>query len=160
MHLFLIVRGIKKEFDDLINHLQTQYFPLLRTDVETGKSHEVMVQGALRPIQLFEYVFPKESLPVVLTSLQLNDGAKGYWGEKKGAKAKWGLPFLRKVLGCKPMPNIPATDKIKIISRKGVGIEPIGIKEDGEIELDYAIDVQNIEVYKSKIGKKFRQEAL
>ena len=41
-----------------------------------------------------------------------------------------------------------------------MGIEPIRIKEDGEIEFDYEIDVQNIEAYKSKIGKKFRQEAL
>lgn len=153
------MRGIKHNMDRTIGDLQAQYSPLKRKDVVTGEEHTIMCQWALRPIQLFELVFPEDALPDVLTTLQLENGNEGYWGDAKGAKAKTFLPLLRKALGAKPVPKVKPTETRRIIMRDGVGIEPIGIKEDGKITFPYSADAERIPWYKDKTGK-FEQEAL
>lgn len=159
MHLIFAMRGIKHNMDRCIGDLQAQYSPLKRKDVKTGEEHEIMVQWALRPIQLFELVFPETALRDVLTTLNLDSGKEGYWGEKKGAKAKVYLPLIRKALGAEPVPKVEPTPTMRIIMRDGVGIEPIGIKHDGKVQFPYAADAERIPWYKGKDGK-FEQEAL
>ena len=127
MHLYFISRGIKNKVDEMVNDLQAQHFQQESADQKTGLKRISAVQGALRPIQLWEYVFPKESLDVVLKTLALpRDYSKGhpYHGFKPHEFA------FRKLLGAKPIP-IP-NEKIlpRIIRKEHVSIMGIGIRDD------------------------------
>ena len=127
MHLYLITRGIKQSRDIWVAHMQSQFFPWDRINLKTGDHEIVRVQGALRPIELWEYVFPEESLPEVLTMLNLSNGQAGDFG---GGMAKRALPLLRKALGAEPVPNLPPVPTNKIVSSICFGANPIGIKKD------------------------------
>lgn len=135
MHLYFISRGVNHQHEMWKTWMQCQMWPWKRVNKETGQEEVTAVQGALRPIQLWEYVFPEECLPDVLTMLDFTDGKTGYWGK---GKAKYGLPLLRKALGAEPIPNVKPTDRQRFIYREGVGIEAIGIKKDahGEMKSD------------------------
>lgn len=128
MHIFLATRGIKQNVDYWTMMMQLSMYPWQRTNLETGKKEVSMVQGALRPIQLWEYIIPKESLAEVLTAMQKTKGdQKAYFG--KGL-AKYSLPTLRKILGANPIPEIDAVKTDRILHMPGVGIELIGVKDD------------------------------
>lgn len=166
MHFYGIMRGIKENADKVKKQLECQWYPLERIDVETGKKHMIAVQGMLRPIELFEYVIPENCMAGFVKSIGLiGDAKEGYWGEKNGAKAKMMLPFLRKLLGAKKMPDYKDDpgQVLYPLKREGVGIEPIGIKEDGYTEFKYSDDARlgaGFPWYREMGDKKFRQEAI
>lgn len=127
MHLFFITRGIKQQRDLFLLFMQSQMFPWVRTNLKTGKEEIERVQGALRPIELWEYVFPEEHLDEVCTMLGKSDNAGSYWGT---GSAKYGLPLLRKALDVKKLPDIKSVPTSRYIPHEGLGIEVIGIKKD------------------------------
>jgi hypothetical protein len=122
-----MTRGIKQSRDIWVAAMQSQFYPWTRRNLQTGKEETVSVQGALRPIELWEYVFPEESLPEVLTMLNLADGAKGDFGH---GWASYGVPLLRKALNAQPVPNVKPIVTNKFIPHLGFGANPIGIKKD------------------------------
>ena len=122
MHFIFATQGIKPYVDSMMNDLQAQFFPWPMTDAKTGGDiPNQVVQGALRPIQLWMYVFPKESMDEVLNTF----GIKPYKGEFNVKAA-----LLRKALNAKKMP-IPNPDVPgRLIRTAGVTVIPIGIRED------------------------------
>ena len=147
MHLILLTRGIQQQVDLWKMYMQTQMFnwkrqPLLRDKdgkfiknedgtYKRGAEEFTKVQGALRPIQLYEYIFPKECLPEVLGMMDLHKQGELRPEMKKVA---W---LLRKGMGAKPMPDIPEIkDKEiyqitnKFVPTNAVATYPIGIRED------------------------------
>jgi hypothetical protein len=129
MHLVFMTRGVKSQRDQFVNFMQTQMFPWKRTNLSTGKDEIVMVQGALRPIELFEYVFPEEHLNEVLTMLNIppKDPQFNSWG-MDSFKRK----MLRQALG-KDLQDVPEYKPVptsRFIETRGVAIYPLGIKKD------------------------------
>ena len=118
-----MTQGIKPCVDAMVNDLQAQFFPWPMEDKDGKKLKPQAVQGALRPVQLWMYVFPEESLDEVLNTLNITPKT-GY--EEFSGKAA----ALRKVMGAKKIPEPDKTVPGRIIRKSGVGIVPIGIRKD------------------------------
>jgi len=123
-HVVFATRGIKHERNRFIMFLQSQMFWWKRKNLKTGQDEVCRVQGALRPIELWEYVVPEECLDEVLTMLNVDE--KGEVHPVTAKLNRWGL---RKMLGLEPVKYTRvATDKF--VPRDGVALYPIGIKRD------------------------------
>lgn len=125
MHIAFIARGIKNAQEHLFMDMQAQKYPLVVTKAD-GTKQEVLVQGALRPIQLYEYVFPKEHLDVVYNSLK----PEMY---PNTMKMKALVNSLRMSMGFQKPPKYEASGAHLAWVNKDISIIPIGIKEDSEI---------------------------
>lgn len=129
MHLYFLTRGIKQQRDIFVKFMETQMFVWKRKNLQTGQEEICQVQGALRPVELWEYVFPEEVLPEVLTMLDLtgnndyNDGFKRKFNRTK-------LAILRKMLGASKIPKCEPVITNRYIEKHAVAIHPIGIKKD------------------------------
>ena len=123
--------------------MQAQRFPWKQKNLKTGKEEFKLVQGALRPIQFWEYAFPEESLNDVLGGLQI----KGPIDRPEIKSISW---MMRKMLKLDQIPEskeievtgytpkgkvdgkgIPAIPVHNMLA-EGVAIYPIGIKKDSK----------------------------
>ena len=130
-----MTRGINQQVELWKKFMETQMFSWKRKalknmvlsdgrKIKKGEEFSVPVQGALRPIQLWEYVFPEECLPEVLA--MLNVPASGH-REELPKPAEFAL---RKILKAKKIkPYTPPAQK-RFIADAGVGVYLIGTKED------------------------------
>lgn|SRR3990167_1907621 len=138
MHLYIAVRGIKHELERFISALEAQWFYLDKKDEPGGK---VLAQLHVRPIQLYEIVFPEPALKEVLMVVQ------PYPFLSK--EAKW-ADWIRKLTALVGMELEPIpysmNDLIKMqtpkrpIRKQDIDVVGIGIKRDG----DKIVDGQNI----------------
>lgn len=118
MHLYTISRGIKENVDRAIRDLQAQYFMM------NNEGKQVLTQFQVRPIQLWEFVFAKEHLETVLSTII-------YRGNNDFCGINPKFAMLRKMLKLEKIPKldyslIPA----KPIFNQDIGWHHIGIKED------------------------------
>ena len=132
MHLFVGMRGIKQHQDRLISDLEAQYYtiPMKRNATNVIETHNV--QMGVRPIQLYELVFPKEHLQEVMRTLELKEG---FFMKSQGHLEKW-LAVIRKLLRAKPCPPIEPGKKRLTYTTAFTHVVPIGIKEDVDITKD------------------------
>ena len=133
MHLYFATRGVKHMRDIFVTTMQSQFFPWRRKNLKTKKDETTYVQGALRPIELWEYVFPEENLPQVLAMLEIKNTKGSNVTDFLDAKAV----MLRKMLGAKKIPKVKEVERQNVISKTGVSIHPIGIKEDERQDVDW-----------------------
>lgn len=99
---------------------------------ERGEEQFTKVQGALRPLELYSYVFPEECLPEVLAMLN------NHKNEANRPEVKNWSWFLRKIMKLKPVPKMPKEiadkDKWQITDKyvpmDAMAVYPIGIKSD------------------------------
>lgn len=92
MHLYTIARGIKQDLDRMIKELSSQYLPIKIN----GKPSAIQI--AVRPINMYEIVYPREQHDLVCSTIFR-------WGDGKG-QHKWHKKFatiIRKMLGVKPL---------------------------------------------------------
>ena len=94
----------------------------------------INVQGALRPIELWEYVFPEESLQEVLAMMEVNKNYNELRPEMQ--RVAW---LLRKGTGAKKIPDMPVLKSKerwqitpKYIPMAGMAVYPVGIKFDNK----------------------------
>lgn len=99
---------------------------------KSGEETIARVQGALRPIELWEYVFPQESLQEVLAMMEMH---KTY--DKLRPEVQNYAWIMRKLTGAKKIPDMPELKKKeswevtqKHIPMLGMCAYPLGIKED------------------------------
>jgi len=154
-HLVLMTRGIQHQIDIWSKFMQTQMFwwkrqPLLKDKdgkfiktgevdkegnpiYERGKEEVTKVQGALRPIQLWEYVIPEECMGEALAMLGKHKEEQLKLRPEVNSPA-WAL---RKLLKLQKVPVIPEiqdkevyqiTDKY--IPMNAVAVYPLGVKKD------------------------------
>ncbi len=117
MHLYFMTRGIKKEVDHFVNDMSAQYFPYKMG----GKMYHT--QLAMRPIQLWEVVFPETAMNEVLkTTFTTNPVDRKEFG--------LGLGMVRKMLKVEPVPKFDENAMGRIVNKNFVAIYPIGIKRD------------------------------
>jgi len=125
MHLYFISRGIKQNRDIFVNFLQTRLFPWkIKID---GKETTETVQGALRPVELWEYVFPKESLPEVCGMLGIDPKNTDNYGALSSSIQN---SMLRKMLGAKEIPKDITPIQKDFVFKQGMGLHVLGIKDD------------------------------
>lgn len=124
MHIYFITRGIKQDVDRFIRELSSKYLPFMY------KGKKAVVQNALRPIQLWEMVFPEGCKNEMLSTV-FGDSKTFKVTQHKKHK-KW-LSVIRKVLGVKPIPNEWEFKPLPVY-RQNMETAGIGIKEDYKFE--------------------------
>ena len=124
MHLYITTRGIKHDVDRFINDLQAQYFEYPHPEQD---KKPLWVQLGVRPIQFWELVLPKESMPSLMKTL---------WGTnpEPHPKFKYQLGIIRRLLGAQKLPTFDEKLLTRIIYKNNVAIYPIGVKDDAVIE--------------------------
>lgn len=128
MHFAFIPYGIEKEIEHFKIDLMAQKFWFsLKKKGEQNKG--IWLQGSLRklPFGIWEYVFPKESLDMVLQTLCSKNEIKAYKIPSVILKT------IRKVLRLKQIPKDWKKDKEFLWYRNHVSIIPLGIREDREL---------------------------
>jgi len=130
-----MTRAIKQQRDLFVMMMQSQFWKWTRTNLKTKKEEITQVQGALRPVELWEYVFPEECMDEVFTMMNVQIPKGNYWG-----LSALNRELLRKGIG-KDVQKIPKYNIVptnKYVELRGVAIYPIGIKKDPVGELyDY-----------------------
>ena len=70
MHCYVLVRGVKHWADYFISQLQGKYLPMKITKgAGNRKPGEYHAPIQVRPITMYEIVFPKEHQDIMLTTL-------------------------------------------------------------------------------------------
>lgn len=120
-----MTRGIKHDVDRFITELQGKYMPY------DFNGEKTLVQLAVRPIQLWELVFPEPTLNTVCKTLfddtTTRNGMLTY--HKRNQKYLWAL---RKALNSENIPNstLFSTALPMPIYKNNIEIAGIGIKKD------------------------------
>jgi len=125
-----MLRGIKHELEFTKKFLETTMLKWNRKDVISNVEQAGEVQHALRPIELFECVFPKEQLHNFMKMLNIVNDDK-----YQGWTFKTQMNLMRKMLGAEKFPDIDPKQvdkKVPFIPRRMVAVHPIGIKKDEE----------------------------
>lgn len=150
MHLYVVARGQIDRLRRWENELSSKYFPYM---ISAGRRDNTntkwlvppqygMLQLAIRPVQLYEIVFPEEALTDVLKIIQPYGGY--------GISPKM-IKFFRKLLkmGKIELKDIPKVEPdMGVLDKDGNFIPPrtfsyrdfvdvmgIGIKEDKKVEV-------------------------
>jgi len=124
MHIYMMTRGIKQDVDRFITELSSKYLPYKL------KGKQQWVQVAVRPIQLWEVVFPQEHRDIMLATL-FEDGKGGLTQHKKHQKY---VNLMRMGLGVKKIPTVYDTKNWLPLYRDNIEKIGIGMKEDYKID--------------------------
>lgn len=128
MHVAFIPYGIKHAVDFLLRDMESQKHKL-KVYKKGEPDNFIWLQGQLRilPFGVYEYVFPREDLDLVLTTLMPSyaQNMGSYVGKTK-------IMILRKILKLKKIPKYK-TDNCFLWIKDDVSIILIGIREDGEL---------------------------
>ena len=125
MHVSFIPYGHRRWVEWFLRDMEAQKFPFIMKKGKKTKS--VFLQGAIRilPFGVYEYVFPKESRDLALTSLGfVKDNNNHYLGSAKRA-------LLRKMIKHKKIGKVDNSKKYPWITDH-VSILVLGEKADGE----------------------------
>jgi hypothetical protein len=123
MHIYFLTRGIKHDVERFINELSAKYLPF------NYKGEKSLVQVAVRPIQLWEVVFPEEHKDTMLRSL-FNEKLGQKRGEPFHKRHKKFIYVLRKILGVQEIPYFDKEGDIIPFYDENIDKTAIGIKED------------------------------
>jgi len=131
-----MTRGVKKEVDNFIWQLMGKWFPYRHKKEAPA---DQMIQVQVRPIQLWEIVFPREGKDVVLTTClgkEKADGSYEGYGKGKSTQHKKHDKFvwaLRKAIGANKIGKWEGGQMMPI-DRGSVETIGIGLKDDYENE--------------------------
>ena len=137
MELFFVTRGIKNQVDILIKSLETWTHPMPRKNIKTNIIEQGGVQGGVRPLQIWSYVFPKEQLNLVLNRIR---PSTEFTGDQANLN-KYAM-FFRKILGAEKIPDWDkeaprqAVEFGPDVQRLGVGLRTDPIKIFGDYEYE------------------------
>lgn len=136
MHLMFATVGNKFDVDRFILELQGKYYPytFYNTDAEgkfiPNSTQQYMVQGIVRELRVFEYVFPEQHKDVVLNTILGEGKGKALLHDnmqKKYDKYLWGI---RKMAGYNKIPDYDTTKGVMPIFRTNMHVIGLGVKED------------------------------
>lgn len=125
MHAVFIPYGKKEWVDLFIREMQAQKH-LLKMQKEKEEKN-IWVQGSVRllPFGVYEYIFPREDIDVVLNTLDFN--SKGH-----GSAPQILLKIIKKALKLELIPEFKKEKKYLWI-RDHVSIIPLGVRYDDEV---------------------------
>jgi len=119
MHLYIITRGIKHDSDRFIDELRCKYLPYKFHDGK-DKLIDCSTQIGVRPIMLYEVVFPEAHKDLVMASIL--DPVQ----HKRHNKF---IFAIRKILGVQKVGEYK-TDRKMPVYKENVEVNAIGIKTD------------------------------
>jgi len=124
MHFAFIPYGKKKEVELLISDMEAQKHILKMWKGKEVK--KIWIQGQVRvlPFGIYEYVFPREDLDLVLNTFSAN--------ENRYPIPKIALVPIKKFLNLKSIPEFKK-DKCMLWIREHVNVISLGIREDYNI---------------------------
>jgi hypothetical protein len=129
MHLYVIARGQRDRLERWVNDLLARYYPYNMDN----KTKNVKVQLAVRPIQLYEIVFPEEHYEAVVSAIQPYGG----YNFNKGIFAHL-RNILTKMLRLEPIKQDVKADILDRhntpLYRDFVDVAGIGVKKDKFID--------------------------
>lgn len=127
MHAIFIPYGKRSEVELLLRDMEAQKHLLIMTKGEEKSGRYIQGQVRLLPFGVYEYIFPKEDMDVVLHTLDF-DSNRYRLGKLK-------LAFIRKIVSCEKIPEYKK-DKYYLWIKENVTIIPIGVRydDDGYIE--------------------------
>ena len=114
----MMTRGIKHDVDRFIQELAAKYLPF------KFNNQDCAIQVAVRPIQLWEIVYPEEQYDIMMSTL-FPDG-QGKSQHRSHDKFIWAL---RKILGVDKQRDFKIVPKMPVYDQNVEKIF-IGIKED------------------------------
>ena len=121
MHLYVLTRGILSATKQWENDLAAQYLPFEVLEKGKKKPSPYLAQLAVRPVNLYEIVFPEECLDDVLGMVkpEMHKGVVG--------KFSAFIKMFTRMLGLKKIPDY----KPKITpTGDGVSVIGLGLKKD------------------------------
>ncbi len=129
MHVSFIPYGERACVERMLRDMEAQKHLMPMT--KGKKKRAAWIPGQIRdlPFGVKEYVFCKESLDMVLRTLDAAKDSGSYGISFK----KLVLPTLRKLLKLKPIPEYEKKGDVFLWGKTFVSIVVIGIREDGEI---------------------------
>lgn len=135
-HAVFMVYG-KKEFVDMfLRDLAAQKLSMVyHKKGEPDKTMFIECQLRVLPFGLYEFVFPKEHMDLVLTGLRFHMPSGIYNLDQEITKFGFTikpLDHLRKFLKIEPVPEFK-TDKALLFTYQHIAVIPIGVRYDGEI---------------------------
>lgn len=133
MHLYVIARGTKPYQDTWVNDLLSKYVPYnppknVKAQLGLKEGEKGLIQLGVRPIQLYEIVFPDDQLDEVLKTVKPE--LPGY---EKYKFLKGTIKMISKMLGLKPVPKWKDDGQFRILNQH-VAVHAVGIKEDRKDE--------------------------
>lgn len=142
MQAYFVIRGHRMWQKRFIDELNAKYIPFMFKDplhpnYPNNEFESRMVEMMVRPIELYELVFPKEAYDVVMTTVFGKDqtaGAQAYPNDKM----KLFQYGARKLLGAKPFKEWKS-DKALVCTKNGLSILGLGIREDADREYGEAL---------------------
>jgi hypothetical protein len=133
MHFAFIPYGKRSEVELLLRDMEAQKHALIMR--KDGKESSIYIQGQVRllPLGVYEYIFPREDMDVVLNTL-IED--KNRYGINRLV-----VKFLKTFYKLESIPDYK-TDKHFLWIKDNVNIIPLGIRKDldriEEKEREYA----------------------
>ena len=126
MHAIFMPYGHKQWVDQFLRDMAAQKYQLLFTSPDGKKTKKIWIEGQLRilPFGIYEHVFPREYLELVLTTLNFHKETYNL-GKTK-------LKILRRMLKAKKAPKFKPKEILFWI-KKFVSIIPLGIREDADM---------------------------
>lgn len=138
MHIIFIPYGERSGVNRLLNEMEAQKHKLFMTKGKKKKMTWINGQIRYLPFGIVEYVVPKESLDMVLTTFSATQSAN--------TESNYGVSFkrlvyptIRKLLKIKKIPEYKTTLQY-MWTRTFVSIIVLGIREDGKIVGNYVDD--------------------
>lgn len=133
MHLYAITRGQKNYVDQMITELQGKYLPYNSKGKDAAGNvieKQLMLQLAVRPIQLWEFAFPEECYDVVANTLWGQDKSMGFSLPGHNKKLAVLTAGMRKVIGLEKVPEWKTDQGWLPLNKLYTSILGVGIKKD------------------------------
>jgi len=130
MHLVFGATGIKQDMDLFEKFMETRTFLLPYIDHNDGdKEKQILLQSQLRPINFYDFIFPKGELNHVLNGLQPESEIKS----KNCVLPNAYISILRKALKLKKIPAPDISQGAMPIGKQNIRVVGIGIREDADV---------------------------
>jgi hypothetical protein len=130
MHAIFLLYGKRESVELLLRDMAAQKYSWALTKGKKEKTLGIEGQVRLLPFGIYEHIFPREAMDLVLTTLNFHK-PKAY-EQHKGLK--WALIFklLRKILRMDKIPKFK-TDRAYWWTKNDVSIIPLGVRYDGDL---------------------------
>ena len=133
MHVSFIAYGERSCVERMLRDMEAQkhWMPMWKKKGKKMAYQKSAMPGQIRelPFGIKEYVFPKESLDMVLQTLNAAYNPGKYGVNFKGIV----MPFLRKMLKLKKVPKFDSKGTTYLWGKAFVSITVLGIREDAEV---------------------------
>ena len=115
--MYCFTRGYHWDVNRFIHDLSAQPWPF------PNFKKANIIQTGVRPIQFWEFVFPKDCLPQFYSTVNMS-------GVPLSTKQEYAMKLMRTMLQAKKIPDDIAEVPPRAVWKQNIECRPIGIRED------------------------------